>query len=83
VLFYIFSLFGLCSPYGPFWPILVYTKTLDSIDGCEVILPNSSVMHLLSVVNLQCAAHSQDEVRGRAVRLVSRIALSFHCFGLI
>lgn len=29
-----------------------------------------SVLHLPSVVYLQCAAHSQDEVRGKAVRLV-------------
>jgi hypothetical protein len=29
-----------------------------------------SVLHLFFVVNLQCAVHSQDEVRGKAVRLV-------------
>jgi hypothetical protein len=38
--FCVFSLSVPCRPYGPFWPILVYTGTLDSMDGCEVILPN-------------------------------------------
>ena len=41
MLFFVFSLSGPCRPYGSFWPILVYTITLESLDECEVILPNS------------------------------------------
>lgn len=36
--------------------------------------------HVSCIMNLQCAIHSQDEVRGKAVRLVCRIIASMLMF---